>query len=83
MLHVFLLPIAIMGLIGLHFYTLRIPHVNNQTSEEIDFDAEAEKYLSGKKKSQKLFLSGLYSSQRFSSTWNILNILFLLSILPL
>lgn len=31
MLHVFLLPIAIMGLIGLHFYTLRIPHVNNQS----------------------------------------------------
>ena len=45
MLHVFLLPIVIMGIIGLHFYTLRIPHVNNQSSEDIDFDAEAEKYL--------------------------------------
>ncbi|OUR74991.1 cytochrome b [Arcobacter sp. 31_11_sub10_T18] len=54
MLHVFLLPLAIMGLIGLHFYTLRIPHVNTQTSEELDFDAEAEKYLSGNKKSAKV-----------------------------
>ena len=54
MLHVFLLPIAIMGLIGLHFYTLRIPHVNNQSSEDIDFDAEAEKYLSGNKKESKV-----------------------------
>jgi ubiquinol-cytochrome c reductase cytochrome b subunit len=43
-----------MGLIGLHFYTLRIPHVNNQTSDEIDFDAEAEKYLSGNKKDAKV-----------------------------
>lgn len=63
MLHVFLLPITIMGIIGLHFYTLRIPHVNNQTSEDIDYDAEAEKYLAGnKKKSLKLFLSGLFLS---------------------
>lgn len=54
MLHVFLLPLAIMGLIALHFYALRIPHVNNQTSEEIDFDAEAEKYLSGNKKESKV-----------------------------
>ena len=42
MLHVFLLPITIMGIIGLHFYTLRIPHVNNQNSDEFDFDVEAE-----------------------------------------
>ncbi len=54
MLHVFLLPLAILGIIGLHFYTLRIPHVNNQTSEDIDFDAEAEKYLSGNKKEAKV-----------------------------
>ena len=58
MLHVFLLPITIMGIIGLHFYTLRIPHVNNQTSEHIDFDVEAEKYF-WNQKSQKLFLSYL------------------------
>ncbi|NQY95279.1 MAG: cytochrome bc complex cytochrome b subunit [Campylobacteraceae bacterium] len=54
MLHVFLLPLAIIGLIGLHFYALRIPHVNTQTSEELDFDAEAEKYLAGNKKSAKV-----------------------------
>ena len=54
MLHVFLLPIIIMALIAFHFYTLRIPHVNNQTSEELDYDAEAEKYLSGNKKESKV-----------------------------
>ena len=54
MLHVFLLPITIMGIIGVHFYTLRIPHVNNQTSEEFDFDEEAEKYLAGNKKESKV-----------------------------
>ena len=43
-----------MGIIGLHFYTLRIPHVNNQSSEDIDFDAEAEKYLAGNKKESKV-----------------------------
>jgi ubiquinol-cytochrome c reductase cytochrome b subunit len=54
MLHVFLLPLAILGIIALHFYTLRIPHVNNQDSEDIDFDAEAEKYLAGNKKESKV-----------------------------
>ena len=54
MLHVFLLPIVIMGIIVLHFYTLRIPHVNNQESEDIDYDAEAEKYLAGNKKESKV-----------------------------
>lgn len=54
MLHVLLLPLAIMGLIGLHFYALRFPHVNNQTGEEIDFDAEAEKFKAGKKKESKV-----------------------------
>jgi ubiquinol-cytochrome c reductase cytochrome b subunit len=43
-----------MGIIGLHFYTLRIPHVNNQSSEELDFDVEAEKYLAGNKKESKV-----------------------------
>ncbi len=54
MLHVLLLPLVIMALIGLHFGTLRIPHVNNQDGEEIDFDAEAKKYLAGNKKEAKV-----------------------------
>ncbi|WP_456323785.1 cytochrome b [Hydrogenimonas sp.] len=54
MLHVFLMPLIIMALIGLHFGTLRIPHVNNQDGEEIDFEEEAKKYLSGKKKEAKV-----------------------------
>jgi len=54
MLHVFLLPVTIMAIIGVHFYTLRIPHVNNQSSEDIDYDAEAEKYLAGNKKESKV-----------------------------
>ncbi len=54
MLHVLLLPLAILGLIGLHFGALRIPHVNNQEGEEIDFEAEAEKYKEGNKKESKV-----------------------------
>ena len=54
MLHVFLLPLAIIGIIVLHFGTLRIPHVNNQEGEEIDFDLEAEKYLAGDTKNSKV-----------------------------
>jgi ubiquinol-cytochrome c reductase cytochrome b subunit len=54
MLHVLLLPLAIMGLIGLHFGALRIPHVNNQDGEEIDFDVEAKKYLAGDTKEAKI-----------------------------
>ena len=54
MLHVLLLPLAILGLIGLHFATLRIPHVNNQEGEEIDFDAESKKYLAGDTKGSKV-----------------------------
>ncbi|WP_321779308.1 cytochrome bc complex cytochrome b subunit [Sulfurimonas sp.] len=54
MLHVLLVPIAIMGLIGLHFAALRIPHVNNQDGEEIDFDAESKKYLAGDKAGSKV-----------------------------
>jgi len=54
MLHVLLLPLAIIGLIGLHFGTLRIPHVNNQDGEEIDFDEEAKKYLAGNKRESKV-----------------------------
>ena len=54
MLHVFLLPLAIMLLIVIHFYSLRIPHVNNQDGEDIDFDTESKKYLEGKKKESKV-----------------------------
>lgn len=54
MLHVLLLPLAIIGLIGLHFAALRIPHVNNQDGEEIDFEAEAAKYKAGNKKESKV-----------------------------
>jgi ubiquinol-cytochrome c reductase cytochrome b subunit len=54
MLHVFLLPLAIIGVIVLHFASLRIPHVNNQEGAEIDFDAEAEKYLAGNTKEAKV-----------------------------
>ena len=54
MLHVFLLPLVIMGLIGLHFGSLRIPHVNNQDGEEFDFDVEATKYKNGQKAESKV-----------------------------
>ena len=54
MLHVFLLPVIIIFIIVMHFYSLRTPHVNNLDGEHIDFDAEAEKYLSGKKKESKV-----------------------------
>jgi ubiquinol-cytochrome c reductase cytochrome b subunit len=54
MLHVFLMPLIIMALIGLHFGALRIPHVNNQDGEEIDFEEEAKKYLAGNKKEAKV-----------------------------
>ena len=54
MLHVLLVPVAILGLIGLHFAALRIPHVNNQDGEEIDFDKESEKYLNGDKAGSKV-----------------------------
>ncbi len=54
MLHVLLIPLAIIGLIALHFGSLRIPHVNNQDGEEIDFEAEAAKYKAGNKKDSKV-----------------------------
>jgi len=54
MLHVVLLPLAIIGLIVLHFGTLRIPHVNNQDGEEYDFEAEAEKWKAGKRAESKV-----------------------------
>lgn len=54
MLHVFLLPVVIMILIVVHFYSLRVPHVNNQYGEVLDFEAEEKKYLEGKKKESKV-----------------------------
>ena len=54
MLHVFLLPLVIIGLIVLHFGTLRIPHVNNQEGAEIDFEEAADLWKAGKKKESKV-----------------------------
>lgn len=54
MLHVLLIPLVILGLIGLHFGALRIPHVNNQDGEEFDFEEEAAKYKAGDKKASKV-----------------------------
>lgn len=54
MLHVFLLPVAIMLLIVIHFYSLRIPHVNNQYGEKLDYEKESKKYLDGNKKDSKV-----------------------------
>ena len=54
MLHVFLLPVMIIAFIVIHFYSLRIPHVNNQDGEEIDFEKEVEKYKNGNKKESKI-----------------------------
>ena len=54
MLHVCLLPIVIIMLIAFHFYSLRIPHVNNEIGEELDFEIEAQKYKSGDVKGSKV-----------------------------
>lgn len=54
MLHVVLLPVIIIAVIVMHFYTLRIPHVNNAYGEEIDFEKEAEKFKAGNKKESKV-----------------------------
>lgn len=54
MLHVFLLPVVILSMIAVHFYALRTPHVNNQDGDEIDFEAEAAKYMSGDRRGAKV-----------------------------
>ncbi len=54
MLHVFLLPVVIMLILGLHFYALRTPHVNTEEGEDCDFEAEARKYQAGDKKNSKV-----------------------------
>ncbi len=54
MLHVLLIPLAIIGLIVLHFGALRLPHVNNQEGADIDFEEAAELYKAGKVKESKV-----------------------------
>ena len=54
MLHVFLLPLVILIVIIVHFATLRVPHINNQDGEEIDFEESAKLYKTGKKKESKV-----------------------------
>ena len=54
MLHVVLLPVVIILVIAVHFYSLRIPHVNNAYGEDIDFEAEAAKFKAGNKKESKV-----------------------------
>ncbi|MEA1879297.1 MAG: cytochrome bc complex cytochrome b subunit [Campylobacterota bacterium] len=54
MLHVLLIPLVIIGLIVLHFGTLRLPHVNNQEGADIDFEEAAALYKAGKKKESKV-----------------------------
>ncbi len=54
MLHVLLIPLVIIGLIVLHFGTLRLPHVNNQEGEDIDFEEAAKLYKEGKVKESKV-----------------------------
>ncbi|MDD5052304.1 MAG: cytochrome bc complex cytochrome b subunit [Sulfuricurvum sp.] len=54
MLHVLLIPLAILGAIVFHFYSLRFPHVNNEKGEFFDFEAEEKKYLAGDKKGSKV-----------------------------
>ncbi|MDY0116582.1 MAG: cytochrome bc complex cytochrome b subunit [Sulfurimonadaceae bacterium] len=54
MLHVLLLPLAILGAIVFHFYTLRFPHVNNEEGEFFDYKEESEKYLAGETKDSKV-----------------------------
>jgi ubiquinol-cytochrome c reductase cytochrome b subunit len=54
MLHVLLIPIAILGAIVFHFYTLRFPHVNNEQGEFFDYKEESEKYLAGDKANAKV-----------------------------
>lgn len=54
--------IVLIAVVAIHFYTLRVPHVNNETGEEIDFEVEAEKYLSGDtKRESHSVLAGLCS----------------------
>ena len=53
MLHVLLVPLAIMGAIVFHFATLRLPHVNNQEGKEIDFEESARLWKEGTTESRR------------------------------
>ncbi len=53
MLHVLLVPLAIIGAIVFHFATLRIPHVNNQEGKEIDFEESARLWKEGTVESRR------------------------------
>jgi len=53
MLHVLLVPLAIIGAIVFHFATLRLPHVNNQEGKEIDFEESARLWKEGTVESRR------------------------------
>jgi ubiquinol-cytochrome c reductase cytochrome b subunit len=53
MLHVLLLPLAIIGGIVFHFGTLRLPHVNNQDGDEVDFAESARLWKEGTTESRR------------------------------
>jgi len=67
MLHVFLLPLIIIGAIVFHFATLRLPHVNNQDGTDIDFDEAARLWKEGtvasRKESQVIPFSPVFLSK--------------------
>ena len=77
MLHVVLLPVVIMLVIAVHFYSLRIPHVNNAYGEEIDFEKEAEKFKAGNKKriQSYSFLADVFVQRLFCSKFFLSNII--------
>ncbi|PHS34569.1 MAG: cytochrome b [Sulfurovum sp.] len=54
MLHVLLIPLVIIGLIVLHFGTLRLPHVNNQEGADIDYEESAALWKAGNRKESKV-----------------------------
>jgi len=53
MLHVLLMPLLIIGGIVFHFGTLRLPHVNNQDGEEVDFAESARLWKEGTTESRR------------------------------
>jgi len=53
MLHVLLIPLVIIGGIVFHFATLRLPHVNNQESKDIDFEESARLWKEGTTESRR------------------------------
>ena len=72
MLHVCLLPILIMAIIVLHFYSLRVPHVNNEIAEELDFELEAKKYEDGDTKAR---INSLYESGNYRAALDSITVL--------